>query len=326
MPRRHSLRYVFVFAFTVCGSPAIAEMDTQHWPERQVRMVVTFPPGAANDAAARILADALSKRWGKTIVVENRTGAEGTLGVSSFVASHDDHTLLYSVAAAVTVAPLLIEKLSYDPERDLVPIVATASIILAVAVNRAIPARTLDDLVRVLRAAPQRYAWSSGPTLPHFAFEAFLKRNGLAMNYVAYRDAALPQADLGEGRIQVLFTALQASQSPVQLGKARFLAIANSTRAAAIPDVPTAREAGHPELAIDGLSGLFGWRGMPDALRRNIAADVTAVMSDPDVHQRIEATGQLVMGGTPVQFESAIAEQRSFITEVAKLVELKPAK
>ena len=108
--------------------------------------------------------------------------------------------------------------------------------------------------------------------------------------------------------------------------KARFLAIANSTRAAAIPDVPTAREAGHPELAIDGLSGLFGWRGMPDALRRRIAADVTAVMSDPDIHRRIEATGQVVIGGTPAQFESAIAEQRSFIAEVAKLIELKPAK
>src|SRR4029079_2473451 len=118
-----------------------------------------------------------------------------------------------------------------------------------------------------------------------------------------YRDAALPQADLGEGRIQVLFTALQASQSPVRLGNARLLAIANSSRAAAIPDVPTAREAGHPELTIDGLSGLFGWRGMPDTLRRRIAADVTAVMSDPDVHRRIEATGQLVIGGTPEQFE-----------------------
>jgi tripartite-type tricarboxylate transporter receptor subunit TctC len=326
MRRRYWLRSVFVFVFTIFGSPVIAEMDTQHWPERQVRMVVTFPAGAANDAAARILADALSKRWGKTIVVENRTGAEGTLGVSSFVASHDDHTLLYSVAAAVTVAPLLIEKLSYDPEQDLVPIVATASIVLTIAVNNAIPAHTLDDLVRVLRAAPQRYAWSSGPTLPHFAFEAFLKRNGLSMNYVAYRDAALPQADLGEGRIQVLFTALQASQSPVRLGKARFLAIANSSRAAAIPDVPTAREAGHPELTIDGLSGLFGWRGMPDTLRRRIAADVTAVMSDPDIHRRIEATGQLVIGGTPAQFESAIAQQRSFITEVAKLIELKPTK
>jgi tripartite-type tricarboxylate transporter receptor subunit TctC len=144
------------------------------------------------------------------------------------------------------------------------------------------------------------------------------------MNYVAYRDAAQPQADLGEGRIQVLFTSLQASRAPVQLGKARFLAIANSTRAAAIPDVPTAHEAGHPELTIDGLSGLFGWRGMPESLRARIAADATEVISDPEVRRRIEA-GQLAIGGTPAEFERAIAEQRSFITEVAKLIDLKPA-
>jgi tripartite-type tricarboxylate transporter receptor subunit TctC len=325
MPRCRWIRSALLFAAITCSLPAIAQTGTQPWPERQVRVVVTFPAGSANDAAARILADGLSKRWTKPVVIENRAGAEGTLGVSSFVAAHDGHTLLYSVAGSVTVAPLLIEKLPYDPERDLVPIVATASIILTVAVNHEIPAGTLDELVAALRAAPGRYAWSSGPTLPRFAFEAFLKRRGLSMNYVAYRDAAQPQADLGEGRIQVLFTSLQASRAPVQLGKARFLAIANSTRAAAIPDVPTAHEAGHPELTIDGLSGLFGWRGMPESLRARIAADATEVISDPEVRRRIEATGQLAIGGTPAEFERAIAEQRSFITEVAKLIDLKPA-
>jgi tripartite-type tricarboxylate transporter receptor subunit TctC len=324
MLRRY--RWLVVLVALCCATSAGAEKDTVPWPQRQVRIVVTFPPGSANDAAARILADALGKRWGHTVVVENRTGAEGTLGVASFVAAHDDHTLLYSVAGSVTVAPLLIDKLPYDPDRDLVPIVATASIVLTVAIHHSLPAKSLDDLVSVLRAAPGRYAWASGPTLPRYAFEAFLKRNGLSMNYVAYRDAAQPQADLGEGRIQLLFTSLLASHSPVQLGKARFLAIANSSRAGRIPDVPTVREAGHPELSIDGLSGLFGWRGMPDALRRRIAADVTAVVSEPDAGRRIEATGQLVIGGTPEQFEAGIAEQRAFITEVAKLIELRAVK
>jgi len=207
-----------------------------------------------------------------------------------------------------------------------VPIVATASIILTVAVHQGIPAKTLDDLVQVLRAAPGRYAWSSGPTLPRYAFEAFLKRNGLSMNYVAYRDAAQPQADLGEGRIQLLFTSLQASHSPVQLGKARFLAVANSSRTSAIPDVPTVREAGYSELSIDGLSGLFGWRRMPDGLRRRIAADVSAVMNEPDIRRRLEATDQLVIGGTPEQFEAGIGQQHAFIAEVAKMIELKVAK
>src|SRR4051794_33376518 len=95
-------------------SAAIAAALPAHWPERPVRLLVTFPAGSANDAAARILSDALGRHWGKPVVVENRTGAEGTLGVGAFVAAHDDHTLLYTVAGSVTVAPLLIDRLPYD--------------------------------------------------------------------------------------------------------------------------------------------------------------------------------------------------------------------
>ena len=106
----------------VLVAPISASAD---WPERQVKLIVTFPPGSANDAAARIFADALGKKWGKPVVVEDRPGAEGTIGVAAFVASQDDHTLLYSVAGSITVAPQLVEKLPYDANRDLVPISAT---------------------------------------------------------------------------------------------------------------------------------------------------------------------------------------------------------
>jgi tripartite-type tricarboxylate transporter receptor subunit TctC len=221
---------------------------------------------------------------------------------------------------------LILDKLPYDVDRDLVPIVATTSVILTVAVAGGMQVQTLSDLVRVAHADPGKFAWASGPTLPRYAFAAFLKRNNLEMNYVTYRDAAQPQADLGEGRIQVLVTSLHASLSPVQSGKARFLAVANSTRAAALPEVPTAREAGYPELVIDGVAGLFGWRGMADALRDRIAADVTAVAADPDVRHRLEATGQNVLGGTSAELGAAIADQRARIMEIAKLVDLKNAK
>src|SRR3954469_4314962 len=120
---------VYVMAL---AAPMSASAD---WPERQVKMIVTFPPGSANDAAARIFADALGKKWGKPVVVEARTGAEGTIGVGSFVASQDDHALLYTVAGSITVAPLLIDHLPYDAERDLQPIAATTAIVLTLAVS-----------------------------------------------------------------------------------------------------------------------------------------------------------------------------------------------
>jgi tripartite-type tricarboxylate transporter receptor subunit TctC len=167
--------------------------------------------GSANDAAARIFADGLSKRWGKPVVVEDKPGAEGTIGVGSFVSAQDDHTLLYTVAGSVSVAPLLIDKLTYDVDRDLVPIAATTAIVLTLAVSNDLLVDNIPNLLDVLRSNPGKYAWTSGPSLPRYVFASFLKRNGLLMNFISYRDASQPQADLGEGRIQVLAKTVRAA-------------------------------------------------------------------------------------------------------------------
>jgi tripartite-type tricarboxylate transporter receptor subunit TctC len=295
------------------------------WPERPVKLIVTFPPGSANDAAARIFADALGKKWGKPVVVEDKPGAEGTIGVGAFVAAQDDHTLLYTVAGSVTVAPLLIDKLPYDVERDLQPIAATTAIVLTLAVSNDLPVRSIPELIDVLRSNPGKYAWTSGPTLPRYVFAAFLKRNGLQMNFVSYRDASQPQADLGEGRIKVLVTSLTASSSPVQTGKARFLAVINPTRAAVLPDLPTARELGHPELEIDGMSGIFGGKAISDALRNRIAADIAAICQDPDVRGKLQAGGHNVLSGTTEELKAGIARQRVWVGEITEIIDIRNA-
>jgi tripartite-type tricarboxylate transporter receptor subunit TctC len=302
--------------------PAAARAE---WPERPVKLIVTFPPGSANDAAARIFADALGKKWGKPVVVEDKPGAEGTIGVGAFVAAQDDHTLLYTVAGSVTVAPLLIDKLPYDVERDLQPIAATTAIVLTLAVSNDLPVRSIPELIDVLRSNPGKYAWTSGPTLPRYVFAAFLKRNGLQMNFVSYRDASQPQADLGEGRIKVLVTSLTASSSPVQTGKARFLAVINPTRAAVLPDLPTARELGHPELEIDGMSGIFGGKAISDALRNRIAADIAAICQDPDVRGKLQAGGHNVLSGTTEELKAGIARQRVWVGEITEIIDIRNA-
>src|SRR5260370_17671361 len=136
------------------------------WPERRVKLVVTFPAGSAKDEAARIFADALGKRWGKPVIVEDKPGAEGTIGVGYFVSNQDDHTLLYTVAGSVTVAPLLIDKLPYDVDRDLMPIAATTAIVLTLAVSNDLSARSIPQLMAVLRSNPGKYPCPSQPTLP----------------------------------------------------------------------------------------------------------------------------------------------------------------
>jgi tripartite-type tricarboxylate transporter receptor subunit TctC len=295
------------------------------WPERPVKLIVTFPPGSANDAAARIFADALAKKWGKPVVVEDKPGAEGTIGVGSFVSNQDDHTLLYTVAGSVTVAPLLIDKLPYDVDRDLAPIAATTAIVLTLAVGNDLSVRSIPELINVLRLNPGKYAWTSGPTLPRYVFAAFLKQNGLQMNFVSYRDASQPQADLGEGRIQALVTSLTASSSPVQTGKARFLAVVNPTRAAALPDLQTVRELGHAELEIDGLAGIFGSKAMSETLRNRVATDVAAICQQPDVRRKLEAGGHNVLSGTTEELKAGIARQRVWIDEITRIIDIRNA-
>ena len=315
-------RLILLALVGAMGFPVVARAE---WPERTVKIIVTFPAGSANDAAARIFADALSKKWGKPVVVEDRPGAEGTIGVSSFVSAHDDHTLLYTVIGSVTVAPLQIDKLSYDPDRDLEPIAATTTIVLTLAVSNDLPVQSIEELIDVLRVNPGKYAWASGPTLPRYVFAGFLKQNALQMNFVAYRDASQPQADLGEGRIQALVTSLTASSSPVQRGKAHFLAVINPARAATLPDLRTVRELGHPELEIDGLSGFFGSKTIPEAVKNRIADDVAAVCLEPEVRRKLEAGGHNDLSGTTRELKAAIAKQRAWLSEISKVIDIRNA-
>jgi tripartite-type tricarboxylate transporter receptor subunit TctC len=220
---------------------------------------------------------------------------------------------------------LLVDKLPYDANQDLMPIAATTSIVLTLAVSNELAVRSIPELIAVLRANPGKYAWTSGPTLPRYVFAAFLKRNGLQMNFVSYRDASQPQADLGEGRIQALLTSLTASSAPVQSGKARFLAVVNPTRAATLPDLKTARELGYPELEIEGLAGIFGGKAMPQTLRNRIAADVTAICAEADIRRKLEAGGHNVLSGSTEELKAGIEKQRAWVTEVTKIIDIRNA-
>jgi len=315
------LSFVVLIAAMV---PAVCAAEAnQTWPVRTVRVIVPFPAGATPDAAARLFADGLAKRWGQAVVIENRPGVDASLGTGAFASANDDHTLLFGIAAALTVNPLIQEKVPYNPARDFVPISAVANSIIVVAVNNSVPAHSLADLARLAKAEPGKFLWGSGPSLPRFVFAAFLKRQGLDMPYVPYRDVAAPPIDLGEGRVHVLATSLQATRAPVQIGKARIIAVANTRRAPTLPNVPTAVEAGYPEMSMDGLAGFFGWRDMPTALRDKISADVQALAQDPEIRARLEATGQIMLGTTPAEFVAAIEGQRVRVGEIARLIDLK---
>lgn len=303
-----------------CSNSAGAAAD---WPNHTVRLIAPVPAGSASDFSARLFAERLSQRWGQPVIVENRPGADGTMGVSAFLGTDDDHTLLYAISAVTTVHPITHQKLTYDPVRELVPIASASEVVLAIAASEKNSIRSLGGLVETARAQPGKLNWSSSPGLPPLVVGGFLKSSELDITFVSYRDLGPVLQDLGEGRIDVLVHALSVIMPQVHSGRARLLAVASEGRVPLAQDVPTVTEAGFPELRMDGLVGFFGKHGMPDTLRDRIASDVSAVANDPSLRERLAGAGQTARPGAAADFAALLEEHRGRLAGLAKTIGFK---
>jgi tripartite-type tricarboxylate transporter receptor subunit TctC len=306
------------------GSSLIDQAFSQSWPQRAVKFIVPLPAGTAVDVSARLYAELLTQKWGQPIVVENLPGADGILATQEFVSRHDDHTLLYSFAGPITINPVLYQRLAYDPASDLTPIAISSDNFLAIAVSSRLEVRSLHDLVELARSRPGELNWAATAGLPYFAFAGFQKGVGIALTYVPYRDFSPALSDLGEGRIDVASTALTQMLPYHNANQLRFVAVINRARSPLAPEAPTAAEAGYPDLTFDGVTGFFGWRGMPHALRSSIASDVRAIAADPAMRQKLDAIGIAARGSTPEEFAAAIEEQRAKIAKIAAAIGARP--
>jgi tripartite-type tricarboxylate transporter receptor subunit TctC len=305
------------FALVIVADRASA---AEPWPHRTVRLIVPFGSASAPDVAARAYAEQLAARWKRSVIVENRTGAEGLIGVTTYVGLRDEHALLFSPAAPMSVFPLTQEKLAYDPARDFVPISSAIDTFGSIAVTASLKVASLAELVALSRAQPGKLnSTGTGGAFPTL-LAGFTKTSGLHIVYVPYRDQSLAIQDLAGGRIQILATTLTSLLPFVQAGKVRLLAVTNKRRAPMAPELPTATEAGHPELEFEGLVGFFGWRDMPAVLRDRISADVRAAASDVSLVARLATAGQIVHASTASDFAAAIEEQRARMEALVRLI------
>jgi tripartite-type tricarboxylate transporter receptor subunit TctC len=302
--------------------PAHAQSPPQAWPQKIVKLILPLGAGSATDVTARLFAERLSQRWSKPVIAENRAGPDGIVAVMAFVGAHDEHTLMFSIGGPATVNPVSHAKLDYDPDLDLVPIAPASDSFLAIAVNPSLGVNSIDELIGRAKAEPGKLSWAATAGQPQFMFAGFAKSAGLDMVQVSYRDFSPALRDVSENRIQVVSTGLLPLLPFARDGKVKLLVVSNRERSPAAPELPTAREIGHPELAADGFQGFFGWRGMPDALRERIAADVRAVGSDPVLREKLAVLGQAVRTGTPAEFSAMIAEQRAKIAAIAQAIGL----
>src|SRR5262245_42255792 len=315
---------IVLAVFALAWAPADAAAQAQSWPQRPVKFILPLGPGSGVDITARLLGDPLAARWKQSVVIENRPGGDGVVAVTAFTGAQDDHVLLVSPTSPLTLHPWPHGKLPYAP-RDLVPIVRLTNTLVAVVVPASSPVNSLADLVAAARAQPGKLNWATITGFFDFMFEGFQKKAGLEIAKVPYRNTVQAANDLAEGHIQLMMSAFAIVRPLVQAGKLKLLAFTARERATIAPEVPTAAEAGFPDLTIEGLVGVFGPRNLANEVRDRIGADFRHALTDPTIRSRLIETGQVINPGTAAEFTAAIDAQRAQATAAGTLLGIKPA-
>jgi len=298
---------------------AHAQAQNQTWPERPVTFILPLGAGSGVDITARLIADKLSAKWGKPVVIENRPGGDAIVAINAFVSANDTHTLLMAPTSTFTAHPILHAKLPYEPA-DLVPIARVTNTLIAIGVPTALGVNTLADFVKLAKEKPGTLNYAGTTGAVDFVVSGFMKDAGINVTKVPYKDGVQALNDLAENRIQIYAAAYAIMRPQIEAGKVKALALMNKERAASLPDVPTAAEAGFPSATLDGLVGLFGPKSMKPELRDKIAADVVEAVSDPALASRIAASGQVVRPGKAAEFAAEIDEQRARVAAAAKAI------
>ncbi len=318
------MRRLFAIAIVVAaivGVPHSAATQ-QTYPSRTVRLTLPFGAASATDITARLLADRLTARWGKPVVVENRPGGDGLVALNAFLGAHDDHTLFFGPASTFLVHLYDEEKPPYDP-RDVMPIAQIYVTVLAISVPASLNVGTMNELIALARAQPGKLNAAAATGNSDFLIFGFIKSMGLQIAKVPYRDIMQAPNDLAEDRIQILSSSLAVAQPMMRAGRIKVLLVTSKQRALGAPELPTAAEAGYPELTMETAGGLFGPPQMPPGLRESIAGELRKIAEDdPIIGQRLSDTGQIMTLRGPSDFARSVAEQNDQLAAIAKILGL----
>jgi len=281
----------------------------QGYPARPIRLVVPFPPGGGTDIIAREVANKVATSEGWTIVIDNKPGSGGNIGVDAAAkANPDGYTLVLGQTSNLAINPSLYAKLPYDPVKDLAAVGLVASAPLVLVVSAASPYKKLSDVVAAAKAKPTalNYASSGNGTVAHLATEQFQKAAGVQFTHVPYKGASQGLTDLVGGQIQMYISSVPTLIAQIKSGQLRALAVTSLQRNRDLPDVPTMAESGYKDFEAVTWFGVAGPAAMPkDAITRLNAA-FNKALATPDVQKKLAAQGAEVMSGPPEKFASLI--------------------
>ena len=304
-----------------------AEGGAAAYPNRSIRLVVPFPPGASpNDIVGRLIGRHITESIGQQIVVDNRAGAGGTIGADVVAKANPDGYTLLVTSTTLTISPNVYRKLPYDVDKDLQPVTMIASAPMLIFVNTAVPANTLQELIAYVKARPGQFNFSSGGngTVPHFAGELLNFMAKTRMTHVPYKGGAPASAAMIGGEVSMYIDTPTAMLQFVKQGKIKALGVAAKQRFALLPEVPTMEEAGLPGYEIRVWYGFFVPAKTPRAIVDKLHNETVRALGTDDVKARLAAIGTQPAGNGPDEFRPMVQAELQKWAKVARESGIKP--
>lgn len=303
-----------------------AAVSAQGYPKKPVRLILTNPPGGTVDTLARVLADELTRALGQPFVIENRPGANGTLGGELVATSPPDgHTILLGPPGPIALNRLLYQKMPYDPASVFAPVSWVANAPLVLVAHPAVPVQTVAELIDYARSRPGQVAYASqgNGSSGHLAMELLSSMAGISMIHIAYRGSAPALTDLIGGRVQFMFDNTTSSLPQVARGALRGIAVAERERLKAAPNIPTVQESGLRDFEATPWFGVVARAGTPRESIDRLSAAIAQALNRPEVQARFVPLGVELRGTTPAAFATHIASE---LVKWERIVKLSGAK
>jgi tripartite-type tricarboxylate transporter receptor subunit TctC len=310
---------VFVTLFATALAPSFAE--AQSWPTRPVRLISPFAPGGGADITSRAVAQRLSTSLGQQVVVENRGGAGGMIGVDvATKAPADGYTMVMGTIGPIAINPSLYKKMTYDPIRDLIPVSQTANALNVLVVHPSLPAKNVKEMIAIAKARPNQMNYgSSGPgATDHLAGELFNVLAGVKMVHVPYKGGAPAMLDLVAGNVQVVFSTVSTAIAAMESKRVRPLAMTGNQRFELMPELPTVAEAGLKGFEVNNWYGIFLPTGTPKDIVTKLNAEVVKALAAPDVKKRLIEAGIVATSSSPEGFTAYVKAESTKWAKVIK--------
>ena len=288
------------------------------YPSRPIRLIIPFPPAGITDLSGRLVAEGLRAKLGQPVIVENKPGANGVVGLRELLKTEPDgYTLMVGILGSLVISYAIDANASFDPMRDVVPIAGTSEYATAMIVNNKTPVNSVKDFIDYAKARPGKLTFGSTGVgaLDFLAVELFMKQTGTSMVHVPYRGGPLALNDLVGGQIDLLIEVFPVVMEQIRSGAVKGLAVSSPYRLPSVPDLPTFEQAGVPNIVLTGWLGIYGPPRLPGDIRDKLGAAIVDVVKQPDVQAKFRAIGFEPTGQGVKEFtEPHAAEVKRWLT------------